>query len=237
MPGGNDSACHYASVMPIRLVVAEDSYLIREGLLALLDGDDGLDVVAAVATLPDLERAIVEHRPDVVLTDIRMPPTGTDEGIRAAEDLARLAPDIGVVVLSQHVEPEYALRLFDGGAQGRAYLLKERVGDLRQLKHAIAETVEGGSVLDPQVIDVLVAARRRRATSLLDRLTERESEILGLVAQGGSNRAIATELSLSDRAVEKHITSILTKLDLPADDSEVHRRVRAVLLYLSETNG
>ena len=223
--------------MTIRLVVAEDSYLIREGLVALLGGDGDLEVVAAIATLPALEQAVVDHRPDVVLTDIRMPPTGTDEGIRAAEELASTAPDIGVVVLSQHVEPEYALRLFDGGAQGRAYLLKERVGDLRQLKHAIEEAARGGSVLDPQVIDALVAARRQRATSLLDRLTERESEILELVAQGNSNHAVATQLSLSARAVEKHITSILTKLDLPPDDGAVHRRVRAVLLYLSETNG
>jgi len=223
--------------MTIRLVVAEDSYLIREGLVALLGGDGDLEVVAAVATLPALEQAVIDHHPDVVLTDIRMPPTGSDEGIRAAEELASTSPDIGVVVLSQHLEPEYALRLFDGGAQGRAYLLKERVGDLRQLKHAIDEAAKGGSVLDPQVIDALVAARRQRATSLLDRLTERESEILELVAQGNSNHAVATQLSLSGRAVEKHITSILTKLDLPPDDGAVHRRVRAVLLYLSETNG
>ncbi len=223
--------------MAIRLVVAEDSYLIREGLVALLDGDSDLEVVAAAATLPELQEAVSDHAPDVVLTDIRMPPTGTDEGIRAAEELASSAPQIGVVVLSHHVEPEYALRLFDGGAQGRAYLLKERVGDLRQLKHAVTEAAAGGSVLDPQVIDVLVTARRHRATSRLERLTARETEILELVARGGSNRAIATTLSLSDRAVEKHITSILTKLDLPAEDSAVHRRVRAVLLYLSETNG
>jgi DNA-binding NarL/FixJ family response regulator len=223
--------------MPIRLVVAEDSYLIREGLVALLDGDRDLELIAAVATLPELQQAVTEHAPEVVLTDIRMPPTGTDEGIRVAEELAGSAPQIGVVVLSQHVEPEYALRLFDGGAQGRAYLLKERVGDLRQLKHAVTEAAAGGSVLDPQVIDALVTARRQRTTSLLDRLTERETEILGLVARGGSNRAIATQLSLSDRAVEKHITNILTKLDLPADDGAVHRRVRAVLLYLSETSG
>lgn len=223
--------------MPIRLVIAEDSYLIREGLVVLLASDPDVEVVAAIASMPELDAAVAEHAPDVVLTDIRMPPTETDEGIRAAESLAATSPGIGVVVLSQHVEPEYALRLFDGGATGRAYLLKERVGDLRQLKHAITEAARGGSVLDPQVIDVLVDARRKRSTTLLDRLTERESEILGLVAQGGSNQAIATQLSLSGRAVEKHITSILTKLDLPADDGDAHRRVRAVLLYLSETSG
>lgn len=223
--------------MPIRLVIAEDSYLIREGLVVLFADDPDVEVVAAVASMPELDAAVAEYGPEVVLTDIRMPPTGSDEGIRVAERLAASSPAIGVVVLSQYVEPEYALRLFDGGATGRAYLLKERVGDLRQLKHAITEAARGGSVLDPQVVDVLVDARRKRSITLLDRLTERESEILGLVARGGSNQAIATQLSLSGRAVEKHITSILAKLDLPADDGDVHRRVRAVLLYLSETSG
>jgi DNA-binding NarL/FixJ family response regulator len=223
--------------MPIRLVIAEDSYLIREGLGLLLSGAEDLEVVASVTSLPDLESAVTTHEPDVVLTDIRMPPSGTDEGIRAAEDLATTRPGVGVVVLSQHVEPEYALRLFDGGARGRAYLLKERVGDLRQLRHAIEEAARGGSVLDPAVVDALVAARRNRTSSVLDRLTPREREILGAVAQGRSNQAIADQLHLSDRAVEKHITSILQKLELPADDTEVHRRVRAVLVYLSETSG
>lgn len=224
------------AVMTYRIVLAEDSYLIREGLTLLFGMDAELELVAAVATLPELEQAVDASQPDVVVTDIRMPPTGTDEGIRAAERLADSNPDIGVVVLSQHVEPDYALRLFDGGARGRAYLLKERVGDLRQLKHAIVEASRGGSVLDPQVVDALVDARRQRSSSVLDRLTEREAEILALVAQGRSNRAIAGDLFLSDRAVEKHITSILSKLDLPADDDAVHRRVRAVLLYLAETD-
>jgi len=222
--------------MALRLVLAEDSFLIREGLAALLAGDPELDLVTSVGSLPALLEAVEAVRPDVVLTDIRMPPTETDEGIRAAEQLATTHPDIGVVVLSQHIEPDYALRLFDGGSQGRAYLLKERVGDLAQLRHAISAAASGGSVLDPQVVDVLVAARRQRSTSVLDRLTARELEVLELVARGDSNRAIAQELVLSDRAVEKHITSILTKLDLPADDTEVHRRVRAVLLYLAESS-
>ena len=222
--------------MVLRLVLAEDSFLIREGLAALLSGDRELDLVASVGSLPALLEAVETVRPDVVLTDIRMPPTETDEGIRAAEELASTHPDVGVVVLSQHIEPDYALRLFDGGSQGRAYLLKERVGDLAQLRHAISAAASGGSVLDPQVVDVLVAARRQRATSVLDRLTARELEVLELVARGDSNRAIAQQLVLSDRAVEKHITSILTKLDLPADDTEVHRRVRAVLLYLAESS-
>ena len=222
--------------MPLRLVLAEDSFLIREGLAALLADDPELDLVTSVGSLPALLEAVETVRPDVVLTDIRMPPTETDEGIRAAEELATTHPAIGVVVLSQHIEPDYALRLFDGGSQGRAYLLKERVGDLAQLRHAISAAASGGSVLDPQVVDVLVAARRQRATSVLDRLTARELEVLELVARGDSNRAIAQELVLSDRAVEKHITSILTKLDLSADDTEVHRRVRAVLLYLAESS-
>jgi DNA-binding NarL/FixJ family response regulator len=223
--------------MPIRVVIAEDSYLIREGLGLLLGGDDELELVASVSNLVELEAAVEAHEPDVVLTDIRMPPTGTDEGIRAAERLAEVSPSTGVVVLSQHVEPEYALRLFDGGARGRAYLLKERVGDLRQLRHAIEEAARGGSVLDPDVVDALVTARRNRAATVLDRLTPRELEILGTVAEGRSNQAIADRLHLSARAVEKHITSILQKLDLSADDTEVHRRVRAVLVYLSETSG
>jgi DNA-binding NarL/FixJ family response regulator len=223
--------------MTLRLVLAEDSFLIREGLALLLAGAPDLELVASVGTLPELLASVEVIRPDVVLTDIRMPPTGTDEGIRAAEDLAANHPEVGVVVLSQHVEPDYALRLFDGGSQGRAYLLKERVGDLAQLRHAVTSVAAGGSVLDPQVVDVLVTARRQRATSVLDRLTARELEVLGLVARGASNRAIADTLVLSDRAVEKHITSILTKLDLPADDAEVHRRVRAVLAYLAASTG
>ena len=222
--------------MALRVVLAEDNFLIREGLAALLADDRELHLVTCVGSLPALLEAVRDVEPEVVVTDIRMPPSDTDEGIRAAEELAATRPDIGVVVLSQHIEPDYALRLFDGGSQGRAYLLKERVGDLTQLRHAITAAASGGSVLDPQVVDVLVAARRQRATSVLDRLTARELEVLELVARGDSNRAIAQELVLSDRAVEKHITNILTKLDLPADDTEVHRRVRAVLLYLAESS-
>lgn len=223
--------------MTLRLVVAEDSYLIREGLGLLLGTVQDVDLVASVGTLPELEAIVDEVEPDVVLTDIRMPPTSSDEGIRFTELMSEARPDLGVVVLSQHVEPEYALRLFDGGARGRAYLLKERVSDLRQLRHAITETAQGGTVLDPQVVDALVEARQRRSNSVLERLTDRESGVLALMAQGRSNRAIADEIHLSERAVEKHITSVLTKLDLPADDTAVHRRVRAVLVYLSETSG
>jgi DNA-binding NarL/FixJ family response regulator len=219
----------------VRVVAAEDSYLIREGLRALLETSDDLDLVGVAGSLPELLDAVEAHDPDVVVTDIRMPPDGFDEGIKAAEQLAVDRPDLGVVVLSQYVEADFALRLFDGGARGRAYLLKERVGDLGQLRNAVDTVAAGGTVLDPLVVDALVAGRRAKQASLLDRLTPREAEVLDLVAQGKSNAAIADALVLSDRAVEKHITSILTKLDLPPDDGEVHRRVRAVLLYLAET--
>jgi DNA-binding NarL/FixJ family response regulator len=223
--------------MGTRVVVAEDSYLIREGIRLLLGDETELELVAAVGSLPALLDAVDEHDPDVVLTDIRMPPGAYDEGIQAAERLATTRPDLGVVVLSQYVEAEFALRLFDGGVRGRAYLLKERVGDLDQLRHAIDAVAEGGAVLDPLVVDALVEGRRHKAASVLDRLSPREQEVLDLVAQGASNAAIAARLHLSERAVEKHITAILTKLDLAAADADVHRRVRAVLLYLSETSG
>ncbi|CAN5590717.1 response regulator transcription factor [soil metagenome] len=219
------------------IVVAEDSLLIREGLRTLFDHDPHVELMATVGSLPELFEAVETYRPAVVLTDIRMPPTGYDEGIRAAEELARTRPDIGVVVLSQFLEPEFALRVFDGGASGRAYLLKERVGDLDQLHRAIASVADGGTVLDPAVVDALIEGRRKKASSVLDRLSPREHEVLGLMAGGRSNAAIAAELVLSERAVEKHISSILQKLDLAADDGDVHRRVRAVLVYLSATNG
>jgi DNA-binding NarL/FixJ family response regulator len=223
--------------MSVRVVVAEDSYLIREGLKVLLDTIAEVELAATVGTLPELLDAVDAHDPHVVLTDIRMPPGGYDEGILAAETLTETHPNVGVVVLSQHVEAEFALRLFDGGARGRAYLLKERVGDADHVRDAILAVASGGTVLDPTVVDALIEGRRRKATSVLERLSPREQEVLGLMAQGRSNAAIAAELVLSERAVEKHITAILTKLDLAADDTEVHRRVRAVLVYLAETTG
>lgn len=219
------------------IVVAEDSLLIREGLRTLFEHDPEVNLLATVGSLPELLAAVDQCDPTVVLTDIRMPPTGYDEGVRAAEELARTRPGIGVVVLSQFLEPEFALRVFDGGASGRAYLLKERLGDLEQLHRAITAVVNGETVLDPTVVDALIEGRRRKASSVLDRLSPRELEVLELMAGGSSNSAIALELVLSDRAVEKHISSILQKLDLAADDGDVHRRVRAVLLYLSETSG
>lgn len=221
----------------IRVVAAEDSYLIREGMRLLLATQEDLDLVASVSTLPDLLTAVDEHGPDAVVTDIRMPPGSRDEGIVAAERLAQSHPGLGVVVLSQYVEPEWALRLFSPGATGRAYLLKERVGDLGQIRQAIETVVAGGSMLDPLVVEALVQARTRQAMSPVSRLTPREAEVLGLVATGLSNAAIARRLTLTERAVEKHISGILTKLDLDPDDAEVHRRVRAVLVYLASAGG
>lgn len=223
------------SVMGIRVVAAEDSFLIREGLRLLLATQDDVELVTSVSSLPDLLSAVEKHAPDAVVTDVRMPPGDRDEGIQAAEQLAISHPGLGVVVLSQYVEPEWALRLFHPTASGRAYLLKERVGDLPQLRHAIETVVAGGSVLDPLVVEALVEARTRQAASPLSRLTPRETEVLGLLASGLSNAAIAAQLVLTERAVEKHITSVLAKLDLDPDDAQVHRRVRAVLLYLSST--
>lgn len=221
--------------MVIRVVSAEDSYLIREGMRLPFDTQDDLELVASTTNLPALLRAVDEYRPDVVITDIRMPPSNSDEGIEAAERLAESHAGLGVVVLSQYVEPEFALRLFAAGSRGRAYLQKERVGDLRQLRHAIETVMAGGSVLDPFVVDALLEARSRQQRHTLARLTRREREVLGLVASGKSNTAIADELTVTVRGVEKHITAILTKLDLDPEDAAVHRRVRAVLVYLSET--
>ncbi|GAA0437192.1 DNA-binding response regulator [Acrocarpospora corrugata] len=222
--------------MRIRLVVAEDSYLIREGLRLLLATQDYVDLVASVASLPELTAVVDEHLPDVVLTDVRMPPGDRDEGIRFAEGLTSSHPRIGVVVLSQHLEPDWALRLFAAGASGRAYLLKERVGDAAQLRNAIESVAAGGSFLDPHVVEALVRTRTRQAPSPLASLTPREREVLALIATGLSNTAIMNRLVLSERTVEKHITSLLAKFDLDPADPQVNRRVRAVLLYLSSQN-
>ena len=224
--------------MTLRLVLAEDSYLMREGIVSLLALDDELELVASCESYDELVTAADDHRPDVVLTDIRMPPTQTDEGIRAAGEIRARQPDVGVVVLSQYVEPEYAIRLFENGSEGLAYLLKERVADLDELGGAIRRVAEGGSVIDPKVVDALIAAKSAQRASVLDRLSERETEVLAEMATGSSNAGIGEALFISPRSVEKHINSIFTKLDLPpADDS--HRRVRAVLLYLgaSEEGG
>mgnify|MGYP001818497558 CR=1 FL=1 len=217
--------------MTLRLVLAEDSFLMREGISALLELDDDLDLIGSCGSYDELLAMVDEHRPDVVLTDIRMPPTQTDEGIRAAIAIRDSAPEIGVVVLSQYVEPDYAIRLFHHGSDGLAYLLKERVADLDVLGAAIRRVAEGGSVVDPKVVEALIGVETTRESSALDRLTDRESEVLAEMAQGKSNAAIGEALFISARSVEKHINAIFTKLDLAQTD-DVHRRVRAVLVHL-----
>jgi len=217
--------------MVVSIVIAEDSFIVREGVRMLLE-DAGYELKAAVETYDELLEAVEQHHPEVVITDIRMPPTRTDEGIRAARAIRANHPEVGVVVLSQYVEPGYALSLFEAGADGLAYLLKERLGDFDQLEHAINEVRSGGSVIDSKVVDALVAGRAK-PQSPIERLTARESEVMSEMAQGRSNSAIAENLFLSERAVEKHINSIFTKLDL-IPEKETNRRVRAVLVFLAE---
>jgi len=218
--------------MPIRVVVAEDNYLVREAVTRLLDTHPDTTVVGSAADYDSLLAAVETDAPDVVVTDIRMPPTGTDEGIRAANELRERHPDVGVVVLSQFVEPGYALALLEHGSGGRAYLLKERVSDVDQLLRAIREVADGGSVIDPRIVEGLVEARSRRRDSPLEHLTPRESEVLAEMAQGRNNAGIASALGLSERAVEKHINSLFSKLSL-SEETDGHRRVKAVLVYLS----
>ncbi len=228
-----DAALTYPRAVPFRVVLAEDNYLLREGLAQLLGMSDEVELVAVCDDLPQLEQAIAETEPDVVVTDIRMPPTGTDEGLRAADRLRRERPRVGVVVLSQYAEPEYALGLLKDGAAGRAYLLKERVSDVHQLVGAIREVARGGSVIDPAVVEALVAARSAARDSPLRELTPREREVLSQMAQGRNNAGIAAALSLTDRAVEKHINAIFSKLGL-SEQPDTHRRVKATLVYLAE---
>jgi DNA-binding NarL/FixJ family response regulator len=222
--------------MAVRVVLAEDNYLVREGVRKLIETEPDLDIVGVCADYDTLLAMAQEQQPDVVVTDIRMPPTGTDEGIRAATVLRERNPATGVVVLSQYSEPAYAVAFLDGGSRGRAYLLKERVSDIGQLAAAIREVAEGGSVIDPVVVDSLVAARAKPPDSPLHRLTPREKEILSEMAQGKNNAAVAATLVLSERAVEKHINSIFSKLAL-SEEPDVHRRVKAVLLFLSDQGG
>jgi DNA-binding NarL/FixJ family response regulator len=216
----------------IRIVLGEDSWLAREGIASALGSIEGIELVAACADLDELRAAIEQESPDVVLADIRMPPTNTDEGVRLAAELRSTHPDVGVVVLSQHAEPSYATTLFDHGSARRAYLLKERVKDREELRRALQEVADGGSVVDSRIVDELVAFQRRREDSKLDQLTARELEILGLIAEGQSNAAIAARLVVTKRAVERHINAIFWKLDL-GDSEDVSRRVKAVLLYLN----
>lgn len=215
----------------IRIVLADDNVLIREGLAAIVGSIDGVELVAQSDSIDGLFDDVETHDPDVVLTDIRMPPTHTDEGITGALRLRRERPEIGVVVLSQYSQPAYVLSLFEHGSDHLAYLLKERVSP-SELERAIRTVADGGSVIDPRVVEVLVAARTAQP-SAIDRLTPRECDVLALIAEGLNNTAIAERLVLSPRAISKHINSIFSKLDLTEDD-EAHRRVSAVLMWLGE---
>lgn len=226
-PDGTDRA------RPLRVVVADDSYLMRQAVAGLVADEVDMEAVALADDLDSLLDAAQEHSPDVVVTDVRMPPTSSDEGITAAARLRRLSPDTGVVVLSQFVRHEYATRLFAGGSQGRAYLLKDRVAEAGQLAHAIREVSRGGSVVDPLVVDALIAGSSGVA-GVLERLSPRERDVLREMARGANNAGVGEALTLTERAVAKHINAIFTKLDLREEDA-VHRRVQAVLLYLSES--
>ena len=214
------------------MIFADDNYLVREGVSSLLAEAEGIDVVATATDLGSLIASVAEHSPDVVLTDIRMPPTGTNEGIRAAKRIRAERPGVGVVVLSQYVEEDYVFELLTGGVAGMGYLLKERVTELDELVRALREVARGGSVLDPLVVEALLA--RRAGDGPLLGLTTREHEVLREMAAGRNNAAIAKSLFMSDRAVEKHIGAVFQKLGL-ADEREVNRRVMAVLAYLEAT--
>ena len=215
----------------IRVVWAEDNALLRDGVGRLLAARDDVELLGVAKDLETLLALVDDVRPDVVVTDIRMPPSGTDEGVRAAAALRQSHPDIGVVVLSQHASPSYAVALLEDGAARRGYLLKERVEDIEDLVRAVKEVHAGGSVIDPQVVELLVSARRSGGSDI-DRLTPREREILAEMATGKSNAAIARTFVLSEGAVEKHTNSIFAKLGL-GEQKDVNRRVTAVLLYLS----
>jgi DNA-binding NarL/FixJ family response regulator len=218
------------SPVPIRVVLAEDNALLREGLGRVVSEAGDMELVGAAGDLDGLRALVTSVTPDVVVTDIRMPPTSTDEGVRMAIELRTDHPGTGVVVLSQHGDPAYAVALLEGGTGGRAYLLKDRVADVDELLVAVREVAAGRSVIDPVIVESLVSASRR-APSDLDRLTKRELEVLGEMAQGRSNSAIAARMYLSERAVEKHSNSIFSKLGL-SEEVDVNRRVKAVLLYL-----
>jgi DNA-binding NarL/FixJ family response regulator len=220
----------------ITVVLADDSYLVREAVTRVLETAEWIDLVATSADRDTLLASIEEQRPDVVVTDIRMPPTNTDEGLQVAAQLRTTHPETGVVVLSQYAEPEYGLALLETGSDRRAYLLKERIKHRGQLLSAIEAVAQGGSVMDAKIVETLIAARRRVEHSPLGELTPRELEILSFIARGHSNQAIADELVLTKRAVEKHINAIFLKLGL-TDAVDVSHRVKAALIYLTEHDG
>lgn len=217
----------------MRLVLADDNYLVREGTAALLREIEGIELVAAADSLDSLLAAVDTHGPDAVVTDIRMPPTQTREGIEAAKRIRASHPKTGVLLLSQYVEEAYVRELLEEGARGFGYLLKERVHDVDQVVQALRSVCQGGIVLDPLVVDELITARKRSTGNLLSQLTDREMEVLEQMAQGKTNAAISTALYVSERSVERHINSIFSKLGL-SEEEAVHRRVKAVLTYLDE---
>jgi len=220
----------------VKVALAEDNVLLREGISRLVAANEDFELVGVASDLPQLLALAAERVPDVVVTDIRMPPTGTDEGIQAASWLREHYPSTGVVVLSQYVAPKYAVALLEHGSAGRAYLLKERVASAEELARAIRAVAEGGSVIDHMVVDELVKARSQEHSSGMSLLTARESQILAEMAQGKSNSAIAGALYVTERAVEKHTNSIFAKLGL-SEEKDVNRRVKAVLVYLSHMDG
>ncbi|MFN8193790.1 MAG: response regulator transcription factor [Nocardioidaceae bacterium] len=222
--------------MTVRVVFADDNYLVREGVAGLLDEAAEIELVETVGDAEALHRAVAAHRPDAVLTDIRMPPTFTTEGIDAAKRIRAEFPATGVVVLSQYVEADYALDLLADGVEGLGYLLKERVSDLDELVRALHDVARGGSALDPKVVEGLLARKGGESHSALKGLTPRELEVLRELATGKSNVATAKTLFMSERAVEKHIGAVFQKLGL-ANESDVNRRVMAVLAYLEATGG
>ena len=215
----------------LRVVVADVNGFIRNGIAAMIDAIDDVELVAECADLPDLRAAVADHRPDLVVTDIQMPPTYTDEGIVAAVEVRAQRGEVGVLVLSQYVEPDYVMTLFEHGSDGLGYLLKERVADLDEFERAIRSVASGESAVDPKVVEVLVSSRSQRPSEI-DLLTPRETEVLSLIAEGLNNAAIADRLVLGDKAVAKHINGIFSKLGLSEED-EVHRRVKAVLVWLA----
>lgn len=217
----------------MRIVLADDSMLVREGVQRILEDEPGMELVGVYSDRESLLGAIDRDRPNVVLTDLRMPPTQEDEGIAIANVLRVEHPEIAVIVLTQYADPGFMIALLEGGSSGRGYLLKDRLADRRKLVDAISEVATGGSIVDSAVVDALVAAQTRKETSPLDALTPREREILSEVASGKSNAAIAESLVITKRAVEHHIGSIFAKLDLP-EETVVSRRVTATLLFLSE---
>jgi len=220
----------------IRVAIGEDNLIAREGSCRVLEAEEEIEIVATCGDLATLRYAVDEQRPDVVLADIQMPPTKTNEGIRLAAELRASNPLVGVLILSQYAEPVYAIELLDGGSDRRGYLLKERVQYRGELGRAVREVAEGRSVIDSTIVDILVNAKRERQESGFIELTPREQEILALVAEGLSNAAIAERLVITKRAVERHINSIYLKLDL-GDAEQISRRVKAALLFLAEQAG